>query len=534
MPKIPIRKAGVAIVFLLLPFLASAQLKFRFGKNEPAQKLQTAESLIRNSYVDSVDEAKLVEGGIRGMLKELDPHSTYTTPEETKSMRESLAGDFEGIGVQFNIIGDTLVVIQTTLNGPSEKAGILPGDRIVWVDDTLIAGVKMPQTTIVKKLRGKKGSKVRLGIIRPGVAGRINFTLKRDVIPLRSVESAYIVRPGVGYIHVSSFGEKTHKEFMKAAETLLGEGMDTLVIDLQDNGGGLLGAAVKISNEFLNAGDTIVSMRGLKTPRKVYTASGGGKLRNIPVYILVNEYTASAAEIVSGALQDYDRATIVGRRTFAKGLVQHPFEFADGSMMRITIAHYYTPSGRCIQKPYKKGDPDDYSRDIETRLKHGELTNADSIHFDESQKFTTLVNHRTVYGGGGIMPDVFVPLDTARYTRFHRQIVAKGIVTEELLRYVDHERHNIEKKYKKFADFRDNYSVPEALTDSIVAKAKAKGIEPKDSSELERTLPLLRLQLKSLIARDLWSLNEYFQIWNQQNQALKKALDAIRNSKLKQ
>ena len=513
-------------LFTFLPLTASAQLTFHTGRTSPLRKLQLAEMMINSAYVDSVDENKLVEDGIRGMLKGLDPHSSYSTPEEAKAMHESLEGDFEGIGVQFNILSDTLVVIQPTLNGPSEKAGIRPGDRIVWVDDSLIAGVKMPRANIVKLLRGKKGSKVRLGVIRPGVSERLNFTIKRDVIPVHSVESAYMIKPGIGYVHVSSFGEKTHKELMDGVDSLLHHGMNTLVLDLEDNGGGLMGAAVEIANEFLEPGDTIVYMYGRATPMKVYTARGNGRLRNIKVYVLVNEYTASAAEIVSGALQDYDRATIVGRRTFAKGLVQRPVDLPDGSMMRITIAHYYTPSGRCIQKPYKKGDPDDYARDIENRLKHGELTSIDSIHLDKNQKYYTRRLHRVVYGGGGIMPDIFVPFDSTNITHFHRQLAAKNIIINHLLTYVDHERKPLLTRYKSFADFKRNYTVPAALTDSIIADAKSKKVEPKDKAELDATLPLLRTQLKALIARDLWSLNEYYQIWNDENDVLRAALKA--------
>lgn len=521
-------KAWIGMTLLLASTLnVSAQMIFRMGKETPVKKMQFAEMMIRNAYVDSVDESKLAEDAIRGMLKGLDPHSTYSTPDEARAMHESLSGDFDGIGVQFNMMNDTLVVIQTTMNGPSEKAGIMPGDRIVWVNDTTIAGVKMPNSKIVKKLRGKKGTKVRLGIIRPGIQGRIDFTVKRDAIPMHSVESAYMVAPQTGYIHISSFGEKTHDEMMDALKPLEKQGMRNLIIDLQDNGGGLMGSAVEIATEFLDKGDTIVYMYGRSVPMHVYRAKRNGKYNGMRIYVLVNEYTASAAEIVSGALQDYDRATIVGRRTFAKGLVQRPIDFADGSMMRITIAHYYTPSGRCIQKPYKKGESDDYARDIENRLKHGELTNADSIHLDESQKFYTKHMRRTVYGGGGIMPDVFVPLDTARYTKYYRLLVAKGAVAANVLKYIDRERKALNKQYKTFANFDSNYTVPESLTDSVYAEGKRKGIEPTDAAELDKTTTDLQWLLKAQIARDLWSTNEFFMEWNRQNAALQKVLKEL-------
>lgn len=526
-----IRRAVRLFLFLFLltsfPLTSSAQITFRLDKNAPLRKLQFAETVINSLYVDTVNENQLVENAIRGMLKSLDPHSSYSTPEEAKEMHESLAGDFEGIGVQFNILNDTLVVVQTTLNGPSEKVGILPGDRIVNVDGTVIAGVKKPRTDIVKMLRGKKGTKVRLGVIRPGAHGMLKFTVCRDVIPVHSVESAYMIAPGIGYVHMSSFGEKTHQEFMNGVDSLLRSGMKTLVLDLQGNGGGLMTSAVAIANEFLDDGDTIVYMYGRTVPMTVYKAHGNGHLRDIKTYVLVDEYTASAAEIVSGALQDNDRGTIIGRRTFAKGLVQRPVDMLDGSMMRITIAHYYTPSGRCIQKPYKKGDPDDYARDIENRLKHGELTSVDSIHLDKNAKYYTRRLHRVVYGGGGIMPDVFVPLDTTHFSPYYRKLIANNAIMQRLLEYIDGNRKQLTKRYKTFADFNRNFTVPTALTDSIFADGRRKKVEPKDKEELAETVAELSLQLKALIARDLWSLNEYYQIYNKENMTLRKALQVI-------
>ena len=510
-----------------LPLASSAQVSFHVDRKSPIRKLQYAEMIINSFYVDSVNENQLVEDAIRGMLKGLDPHSSYSTPDEAKEMRESLEGDFEGIGVQFNILNDTLVVIQPTLNGPSEKVGILPGDRIVTVDDVVIAGVKKPRLDIVKMLRGKKGSKVRLGIVRPGARGILKFTVCRDVIPVHSVESAYMISPHIGYVHMSSFGEKTHEEFMEGVDSLRTHGLTTLVIDLQGNGGGLMGAAVDVANEFLDEGDTIVYMYGRTVPMKVYRAQGNGRLRDIKVYVLVDEYTASAAEIVSGALQDNDRGTIIGRRTFAKGLVQRPVDMSDGSMMRITIAHYYTPSGRCIQKPYKKGDPDDYAKDIANRLKHGELTCVDSVRLDKSEKFYTKEKHRVVYGGGGIMPDVFVPLDTTRFTQYYRKLVANNAIMQHLLKYVDGNRKQLKKRYATFADFNEHYSVPSVLLDSIFAEGRKKKVAPKDKDELDKTVYELDMQLKALIARDLWSLNEYYQVYNKENAILQKAMGVI-------
>lgn len=514
------------LLFLgLFPFLsACAQLQIDFGPESALRKLQMAEVAINNYYVDSVDESKLVEDAIRGMLEKLDPHSSYTNAKETKSLNEPLQGDFEGIGVQFNIVDDTLVVMQPTTGGPSEKVGILAGDRIIAVNDTAIAGVKMDRSDIVRRLRGKRGTKVTLTVIRRGVDKPLSFIVKRAKIPVLSVDAAYMIRPGIGFVRLENFGEKTHEEMMCAIDSLKKLGMTDLILDLQDNGGGYLEAAARIANEFLSDGDMIVYTEGLHAPRREFKAFGNGRLQQGRVVVLVNEFTASAAEIVSGAIQDHDRGTIVGRRSFGKGLVQRPFGLPDGSMIRLTIAHYYTPSGRCIQKPYKKGDKKDYEMDIEYRLKHGELTNPDSIHFADSLRYYTLKEHRAVYGGGGIMPDVFVPLDTLKYTRLHRQLAAKSIVINNYLKYVDANRKQLRKQWKTFEDFAARYEVPQVLLDTIFAQGNKEKIVPKDDEEQQRTIPYLRLQLKALVARDLWTMNEYFRVWNEENDIVRRAL----------
>ncbi|MBF1632812.1 MAG: S41 family peptidase [Prevotella sp.] len=512
------------IYLSLLCFFSFLPLSAQLKSDSPLRKLQLAEMAITNFYVDSVNEQKLSEDAIRGMLKGLDPHSTYTDAKETKAMNEPLQGDFEGIGVQFNMIEDTLVVIQPIVNGPSQKVGILAGDRIVSVNDSTIAGVKMPRIDIMKMLRGKKGTKVKLGIVRRGVNGILTFVVTRDKIPVHTLNAAYMIRPGVGYICLESFGMKTHEEFMDAVRGLEKQGMKSLILDLQDNGGGYLQAAVQIANEFLKDNEMIVYTEGRNVRRQNYKAIGNGRLQKMRVYVLVNEFTASAAEIVTGAIQDNDRGTVVGRRTFGKGLVQRPFDFPDGSMMRLTIAHYYTPSGRCIQKPYKKGDLKDYEMDLEKRLKHGELTNPDSIHFDTSQKFYTLRNHRVVYGGGGIMPDYFVPLDTTKYTKYHRLLAAKNIIMNAYLKYVDANRTTLKGLYKSFDTFNKNYVVPQSLLDTIIAEGKKEKVEPKDKAELTATMPYIKVQLKALVARDLWDMNEYYRIWNEQGDIVNKTI----------
>ena len=505
----------------------SAQYRLNGGDESPLRKLQFAEMAITNLYVDSVDEKKLAEDAIRGMLDKLDPHSSYMTPKEVKESNEPLNGNFEGIGVQFNMIEDTLLVIQPVTNGPSEKAGIIAGDRIVSVNDTAIAGVKMSKEEIMKRLRGPKGTKVHLGIVRQGIKDLLKFTITRAKIPVKSIDATYMIRPGIGYIRIGNFGANTHQEFLESMEKLHSQGMEHLILDLQENGGGYLKAAVDIANEFLGKGDLIVYTEGRRVPRTEYTADGDGIFTKGKVVVLVDGYTASAAEIVTGAIQDHDRGIVVGRRTFGKGLVQRPIDLPDGSMIRLTIAHYYTPSGRCIQKPYKKGDNKDYAMDMLNRLKSGELTNADSVHFADSLKYETLREHRTVYGGGGIMPDEFVPLDTTIYTKYHRELAAKSIIIQQNLRYVDNHRRELQNRWTDFADFKANYEVPQHLVDTIVAEGEKQGVKPRDDAEKEKTIPYLRVQLKALIARDLWDMSEYFSVFNESSAMVKKGLEAI-------
>lgn len=517
------------ILFLLLSFPQAIKAQqLNFGYNSPMRKIVLAEMAITNLYVDSVDEKKLAEDGIRGMIEQLDPHSSYSTAKETKEMNEPLQGSFEGIGVQFNMVKDTLLVIQPVVNGPSERVGILAGDRIVSVNDTAIAGVKMSKEDIMKRLRGAKGSKVRLGVVRRGIAGILKFTVVRDKIPVKTLDAAYMIRPHVGYIRIGSFGVTTYNEFMKAVETLKASGMKDLILDLQENGGGYLMAAVQIANEFLHNSDLIVYTQGRKVPRQDYCADGSGRLLDGKVFVLINEYTASAAEIVTGAIQDQDRGTVVGRRSFGKGLVQRPIDLPDGSMIRLTIAHYFTPSGRCIQKPYKKGDAIDYAMDIEKRFEHGELYSADSIHFADSLKYYTLRKHRVVYGGGGIMPDVFVPLDTTQYTKFLRQMAARSYIINANLKYIDVNRKQLKKLFATFNDFNARFEVPQSLIDDVVQAAEKDKIKPKDQQELQATLPQLRRQLKALIARDLWDMSEYFQVINETNPIVVKAVGLLK------
>ena len=512
----------LAAALLLLTLTAGAQ---KAGYEMKLRKLNTAWAAIEALYVDTVNADKLVEDAIRGMLEKLDPHSTYSDVKETKAMTEPLNGSFEGIGVQFNMADDTLLVIQPVTNGPSEKIGILAGDRIVAVADTAITGVKMSKEEIMRRLRGPKGTVARLKVVRRGISDTLRFDVVRDKIPVHSIDAAYMIRPGIGYIRIGNFSATTYQEFMESMHKLGKLGMKDLMLDLQGNGGGYLQAAADLAGEFLEEGDLIVYTEGRMVPRRDYRANAPGSFRKGRVVVLVDEYSASAAEIVTGAIQDQDRGQVVGRRTFGKGLVQRPIDLPDGSMIRLTIAHYFTPSGRCIQKPYEKGDKKNYALDVVNRLKNGELTSQDSIHFADSLKYETLKEHRTVYGGGGIMPDYFVPLDTTHYTRFHRELAAKGIIIQQNLRYVDNHRKQLKKEYPTFEKFKEAFNVPQELLDQVVSEAEGQKVKPRDDEELQRTMPLLALQLKALIARDLWDMSEYYSVINEDSEIVKKALE---------
>ncbi|MDE6558463.1 MAG: S41 family peptidase [Muribaculaceae bacterium] len=506
--------------FICLGFSAKA-LEIFIGPSAQRtlqQKLLTAQQSISKLYVDSVDGNKLVEDAIRGMLKELDPHSLYSTPEETRALNEPLQGNFSGIGISFNITTDTLYVIQTISGGPSEKVGILPGDRIIAVNDTTIAGVKMTNADIQKRLRGPKGTDVDVTVLRNAAISpdTINFTITRADIPINSIDAAYMVDASTGYIRLNKFAADTSNEFVNAVKDLKKQGMKQLILDLTDNGGGYLNAAVEILGEMLPPDRLAVYTEGLHSPRYDAKTSPKGKtplLGDDKIVVMVNQYSASASEITSGALQDHDRALIVGRRTFGKGLVQRPIPLPDGSMIRLTMAHYYTPAGRDIQKHYDKGDDESYRRDIENRYNNGELMHADSIHLADSTVYRTLRLNRPVYGGGGIMPDRFVPLDTTEYTKYYRNVMAKGIFNKYVISYVDENRARLKKLYKTDDDFVDHFEVSDEMLGALRRKAEKENVDFNEE-EYQRSLPLIKVALKSLIGRDLYDQATYFKVFN--------------------
>ena len=504
--------------------LLHAQEKKHTKESNPVRKLQLAQFAIANLYVDQVDDNKLVESAIKGMLEELDPHSTYSTPEEVKRMNEPLQGNFDGIGIQFNMAEDTLFVIQPVSGGPSEKVGILAGDRIVMVNDTVIAGVKMSTEDVMRRLKGPKGTLVNVKVLRRGVPELLSFTIRRDKIPVYSLDASYMIAPKIGYIKINRFAATTHEEFMDALAALKGQGMQDLILDLQGNGGGYLNAAIDIANEFLGEEELIVYTEGRRSARRDFYADGNGKHQFGKLVVLVDEYSASASEIVSGAVQDWDRGMVVGRRTFGKGLVQRPIDLPDGSMIRLTISRYYTPAGRCIQKPYE--NTENYAADLIERYNRGEMMSADSIHFPDSLKCTTLKKGRIVYGGGGIMPDYFVPVDTTLYTDYHRQISYKGVLLKVHYQFMDNYRKEWTKKYKNYALFAQNFELTEQMMQRLIDEAEKAGIAYNEE-QYRKSESLLKLQLKALIARDLWDMNEYYHTINVADESVKKALELL-------
>lgn len=493
----------------------------------PSRKVGYAEALIENFYVDDVNGDSIANEAIIAMLKTLDPHSAYSSPEETKALNEPLEGKFSGIGVQFNMSTDTVYVIQTISGGPSEKVGILPGDRIIQADDSVIAGRKLPNSSIIKILRGPKGSKVNLKVLRPGVAAPIDFLVIRDDIPMNSVDAAYMVDPLTGYISLSRFAEDSPNEVADAIRKLKKQGMQRLILDLESNGGGYLGSAVGLASLFLKNGDNVVYTNGRSFRPEYYNASNGGHpLFDGPVVVMVDQYSASASEILSGALQDHDRGVVVGRRTFGKGLVQRPFPFPDGSMIRLTVSRYYTPTGRSIQKHYEKGKGEEYQLDLLTRYQSGELWSADSIRFDEHQKFKTLHSGRTVYGGGGIMPDVFVPVDTTLYSAYYRDLVAKGAIAQYCIQYVDRNRADLLKKYPTEDAFSRDFKVSQEMIDDVVAKGVDTGVE-HNPEQLLTSRPMVEAVIKGLLERDLYEDGAYVRATNPLNPVYNKALEII-------
>lgn len=520
------KKFFLALACVFGALSASAQFSIDLKPGGMMKLLQARSALLR-MYVDTLNEERLTDDAIRGMLEQLDPHTQYSTAEEARRMTEMFEGHFDGIGIRYVMQEDTLLVIKTIAGGPSEKAGLQAGDRIITVNDSLIAGVKMKQDDVYKRLRGKSGSKVRVGVKRKGEKGLLQFELKRAAISTPSINCAYMIRPKVGYIRLETFAKTTYDEFMTTVHSLQKKGMQTLILDLQGNTGGILDVAVRMVNEFLQKDELIVYGEGVHYERKDYRATGSGTLKQMPIYVLINNESASASEIVAGALQDHDRATIVGLRSFGKGCIQSPLMLGDGSMLRVTVAHFYTPSGRCIQKPFEKGHRKEYQNEVFDREKTGEIFTSDSIHVNDSLRFYTLKRHRTVYGGGGIIPDEFVPIDTTLISRWFTKMVAKGIVVEKTTRYWDNHREKLLSHYPTFNSFAAGFSVPEHLIDTIVKAAEAQNILPAHDTDRQNGLLRLRKYICILLANDLYDDGAGMRLGNNDNQILQHTLQML-------
>lgn len=516
------------ITSALCLFLITLSISAQFKMSEGSKKMATTMAIIENLYVDNVNDEKLAEDAVKSLLEKLDPHSTYISASEVREMNEPLEGNFDGIGISFNMMTDTLYVIETIVGGPSEKAGLMAGDKILYVNDTLIAGVKRTNKDIMSRLRGPKGTSVTVKVLRRGTPDLLIFKIIRDKIPIYSIDASYMVDASTGYIRISRFGATTTKEFHEALKKLQGLGMKDLILDLESNGGGYMAPAIDLSDDFLDKGKLIVYTEGTHQPKRNELATARGAFEKGKLVIMINEGSASASEILSGAVQDWDRGVIVGRRSFGKGLVQRQFPLPDESMIRLTVARYFTPVGRSIQKPYTSGDISSYNMDFIERYNKGEMMHADSIHFPDSLKYKTLVNQRTVYGGGGIMPDYFVPLDTTNYTPYYKKTV--GLVYRVIYNEVDNHRKEILAKYPTKEDFYKSYTVPKDLEDKLIAAAEEEKI-PFNEEEYQKSKDLLHMQLKAYLARDVYDIETSIRIYNDKSDIFQKAYEIIKDDR---
>jgi len=495
----------------------SSGIKKKSDVGRELTKFRDVLTQIEEDYVDTVRASELVDDAIRHMLNRLDPHSSYIPVEERIVANEDLRGNFDGIGIEFNIFNDTIVVVTPLSGGPSEALGIISGDKIIKVDDKNMAGVHVTTTDVTKALKGPKGTEVKVSILRG--KKEINYTIVRDKIPQYSVDVGYMVDQTTGYIKVNRFSATTYDEFKTALQELKDKGMKRLILDLQGNPGGYMNMAIEMADEFLPNGEKIVSQKGKDNKYNAEaSATSRGEFETGDLIVLVNEGSASASEILSGALQDNDRALVVGRRSFGKGLVQSPFELSDGSELRLTISRYYTPSGRSIQKPYEDGE--EYSRDIISRYNHGEFFHADSIHFNDSLKYQTL-NGRTVYGGGGIMPDYFVPLDTTLNSHYLNELYTSTAIQEYTFNYAEKNKPALEEK--GFDSFLKNFVVTDKMLDDLV-KVGMRNHVKADYKEMNKKKKLFQIHVKSQIARKIWGNKGFYPVFNETNEVFLQAI----------
>lgn len=528
-PYLPIWFALVLTGGIILGlFLASRTGNFNLlpsGKD----KIKEVISYVEDNYVDTISQKVLEEKAIAGLLEKLDPHSVYISAEEFHDANDPLLGSFEGIGVQFRIESDTVTVINPVSGGPSEKLGVRAGDRIVKVDGKNIAGIKITNNDVMRKLKGPKGTSVGIAVFRRGTAGLIDFTITRDVIPTYSMDVAYLPEPGIGYIRLNNFSATTHDEVHRALETLLNDGMKKLILDLRGNGGGYLKAAIDVADEFLGKGELIVYTEGMHHPREIAKATDDGLFEKGDLVVLVDEGTASAAEIVSGAMQDHDRGMIAGRRSFGKGLVQEQLDFKDGSALRLTVARYYTPTGRCIQKSYKDG-LEVYNSDYYHRFMNGEMEHPDSIKFPDSLKYKT-PKGRTVYGGGGIMPDIFIPMEKDSALFYYNQCINKGLVYQFAFDYTDRNRARMA-HFRKPGQFEKGFAVTDAVYAEFIKTASLKGVK-REGKDLAKSDRYVKTMIKAYIGRNLLDNEGFFPVMNTIDPGFLKALEILKKGEAK-
>lgn len=518
------------IVFGLLFFAVTSAAFSQGTRQDPnagIKKYNAVMQYIKYAYVDTINEGKLVEKAIIETLKDLDPHSTYISKRDVQKANEPLEGNFGGVGIQFEILKDTISVVHAVPGGPSDKLGVMSGDKIVKINGEDVTGKKITNQFVLDHLRGKPGTVVQVSIFRKGRKGLIDYSITRDKIPITSVDAAYMIAPQVGYINLNKFAQTTMQEFTDAMSKLKAQGMKSLILDLRNNSGGYMGPAIDLSDEFLTPGKLIVYTEGMRSPREdFYSSLKDGLFEQGKLVIMINENSASASEIVSGAVQDWDRGIIVGRRSFGKGLVQRPFPLPDSSQIRLTTARYYNPSGKCIQKPYSEG-VDKYYDDFSSRVKRGELLHPDSIKFPDSLKYFTS-KKRVVYGGGGIMPDVFIPWDSTRVSDYYMDLRRKNVINSFVGDYVDKNRQALNKAYPDFPNFDKNFLVDDAFMQIFFAYAEKEGV-PKDEKGYKASEDLITSQLKGFIAQKLWDLNELYAVINQYDEEVQKALEVVQD-----
>jgi carboxyl-terminal processing protease len=513
-------------IYIGSTFLSGGQRTVASGGGKMS-KLEDVLQYINQEYVDTINTDDLVEKSIISLLENLDPHSSYISAEELQANNEPLQGNFEGIGVEFNIVEDTVRVVAAIPGGPAEGVGVQAGDKIVLVDGKNIAGIKIANKGVMEKLKGKGGTKVKISVKRNGKKNLLDFTITRGTIPIYSIDASYMLASSVGYIKISRFAATTYDEYMAAFEKLQQQGMQKLVVDLRGNGGGFLNTAVDIADEFLPDGKSIVYTEGKARPRKDFFATKRGSFENGNLFILIDDGSASASEILAGAVQDNDRGTLIGRRSFGKGLVQEQSDFTDGSAIRLTIARYYTPTGRCIQKPYTHGMDEYYDEEF-ARYKNGELESADSIKVSDSLKYKT-PGGKVVYGGGGIIPDAFVPIDTTGRTLYLSEIIYGGLINDFAFNYSDKERVKL-KAYKTFEAFNKSFQITPQLLNEFVTYAEKSGVKRNDK-EIAQSAALIKTQLKALISRNIWGIETYYPIIQERDLVIKKALELAQGKK---